>query len=148
MTECRKCGYVRAESNTGPDAECPSCGAIYAKVDAHIARQEQEAAERAAEAAQREQTEAARAAADAKRQQERRLRMNVCTTCGHIGQPKTLTRGNLLIEIILWCMIFVPGLIYTIWRHSTRYKACPKCRNATMIPVSYTHLTLPTICSV
>ena len=40
---CLKCGYQRRSSDAGPIESCPSCGAIYAKV---------EAAQRAKEAAQ------------------------------------------------------------------------------------------------
>lgn len=35
---CLKCGYVRQESDSAPDYECPSCGAIYAKVEAALKR--------------------------------------------------------------------------------------------------------------
>lgn len=59
----------------------------------------------------------------------------VCPACGTTGQPKLITRGNLLIEIILWLFLLIPGLIYSIWRLSTRYSACPTCGAAGMIPV-------------
>ncbi len=32
---CPKCGYVRQASDTGPQAECPHCGVIYAKYLEH-----------------------------------------------------------------------------------------------------------------
>lgn len=59
----------------------------------------------------------------------------VCTTCGYVGSPKRITKGSILYEIILWLLFIVPGLIYTIWRLTTVYDACPKCKNASMIPV-------------
>lgn len=59
----------------------------------------------------------------------------VCPACGTTGQPKQVTRGHLLIEIILWLFFIIPGLIYSIWRLSTRYGACPACGAAGMIPV-------------
>jgi len=60
----------------------------------------------------------------------------ICTTCGYVGYPKKITKGSFLIELILWCFFFIPGLIYSIWRISSRYKACPECKSATMIPVN------------
>jgi len=58
----------------------------------------------------------------------------ICSNCGHIGRPKTKTKGSIFIEIILWLFIIIPGLIYSIWRLTTRYKACPKCGTPNMIP--------------
>ncbi len=51
----------------------------------------------------------------------------ICRDCGTVGTPKTKTQGHLLIEIILWCCWLIPGLIYTIWRHTTRSKVCSEC---------------------
>ena len=58
----------------------------------------------------------------------------VCSTCGFIGTPKQHTKGSIAIEILLWVMLILPGLIYSIWRLTSRQDVCPKCRNATMIP--------------
>ena len=35
--ECKKCGHIRKANDLGPDYECPSCGAIYEKVEAALA---------------------------------------------------------------------------------------------------------------
>ena len=40
---CRKCGYTRKFEDNAPDYACPKCGAVYAKVEAHLLRLEQEA---------------------------------------------------------------------------------------------------------
>lgn len=58
----------------------------------------------------------------------------VCTACGYIGTRKTVTKGSIFIELLLWLMLILPGLIYSIWRLTSRYTACPKCLNPTMIP--------------
>lgn len=34
---CQKCGYERTGEETAPEFECPSCGAIYRKVEAALA---------------------------------------------------------------------------------------------------------------
>lgn len=59
----------------------------------------------------------------------------LCTNCGFQGKPKTKTRGSILIEIILWICLIVPGLIYSIWRHASRFKICPSCAAPNMIPL-------------
>ncbi len=59
-----------------------------------------------------------------------------CTTCGHEGPGKTVTRGAMLIEIVLWLCFLVPGLIYSIWRHSSKYKACASCGRRALVPPS------------
>lgn len=58
----------------------------------------------------------------------------VCTACGHVGEPARVTKGSMGIELVLWLCFLIPGLIYSIWRLSTRHDACPKCGNANLIP--------------
>ena len=59
----------------------------------------------------------------------------ICTACGCVGKRKRVTKGNLLIEIFLWCFFLLPGFIYSIWRLTAKYDICPKCLNSTMIPL-------------
>jgi hypothetical protein len=59
----------------------------------------------------------------------------ICRNCGHQGKPKRITKGSILIEIILWIFFIVPGVIYSLWRLTTRSLACPHCRQQTMIPI-------------
>lgn len=35
----------------------------------------------------------------------------ICTSCGHIGASKTITKGSILIEAVLWLCLLIPGLI-------------------------------------
>ena len=59
----------------------------------------------------------------------------ICPNCGSIGKPKSVTRGSIFIEIILWLAFLIPGLIYSIWRLTTRHKACPQCLSSHPIPL-------------
>lgn len=59
----------------------------------------------------------------------------VCTSCGYVGEPIAITKGSIWIEVVLWLCFLVPGLIYSIWRLSTRYDGCPSCGQTTIIPV-------------
>ncbi len=59
-----------------------------------------------------------------------------CMQCGVDGLPKRQTKGSLAIEIILWLCFLVPGLIYSIWRISTRFDACPACGSNKLVPLN------------
>ena len=58
----------------------------------------------------------------------------ICGNCGYEGRPETITKGSILIELALWLFLIIPGVIYSIWRLTSRYKACPKCGAANMLP--------------
>jgi hypothetical protein len=61
----------------------------------------------------------------------------ICSICGTVGYPKTITRGSIMIEIILWLCFLVPGLLYSIWRLTTRTaNGCPSCGSTSMIPLN------------
>lgn len=57
-----------------------------------------------------------------------------CRSCEHVGPGRRHTRGHILIEIILWLCFLVPGLIYTIWRLTTRADVCAVCGSHDVIP--------------
>lgn len=59
----------------------------------------------------------------------------VCPNCGYVGKPKVITKGSIIIELFLWLVFLIPGLIYSIWRLASRSKGCPKCSAENMIPV-------------
>jgi hypothetical protein len=60
----------------------------------------------------------------------------VCTSCGFVGEPKAITRGSFWIEVILWLCFIIPGLIYSLWRLSSRHDGCPSCGQTTLIPAT------------
>ena len=66
-----------------------------------------------------------------------------CTNCGTVAPPKKVTRGSFLIEVMLWLCFLLPGLIYSIWRLTSRALVCPKCGAPNMIPVDSPRAKLP-----
>lgn len=60
----------------------------------------------------------------------------ICTTCGTVGNPKKIIKGNILLEVFLWLFFIVPGIIYSIWRSATKYDGCSVCKSKLIIPVS------------
>ena|SRR5258708_3423557 len=59
----------------------------------------------------------------------------VCTQCGYTGSSSSAVKGSGGVEILLWFFFLVPGLIYSVWRSSSRHSICPKCGNPNLIPI-------------
>jgi len=57
----------------------------------------------------------------------------ICRDCGENEQAKIITKGNIIIEILLYLFYLVPGIIYTLWRVSNRYPACPNCESKRIV---------------
>ena len=60
----------------------------------------------------------------------------ICSTCKSQGSPVKVTKGSFIIELALWFLFILPGVLYSLWRLSSKYDACPQCRGATMIPLN------------
>jgi len=58
-----------------------------------------------------------------------------CMTCGTDAAPKRLTKGSTGIELILWLCLIVPGLIYSVWRVSSREDVCSACGGKQIVPM-------------
>lgn len=59
-----------------------------------------------------------------------------CMTCGADGEGATRTRGSIGIEVVLWLCFLVPGLIYSLWRLSSRRQVCATCGSESIVPYS------------
>ena len=57
-----------------------------------------------------------------------------CTDCHALAVPEQHTPGDGTIEVILWLWLIVPGLIYSIWRHSAAHSRCARCKSRNVIP--------------
>ena len=52
----------------------------------------------------------------------------VCTVCqSSFGNPTTVTPGSPKMELLLYGLLFIPGLLYSSYRLANRRKVCPKC---------------------
>jgi hypothetical protein len=65
-----------------------------------------------------------------------------CNSCGHVGKKKTYTKGSLLVEIFLWLMFIFPGILYSIWRLSSRYEGCENCGFQFLAPYNPTKINV------
>jgi DNA-directed RNA polymerase subunit RPC12/RpoP len=59
-----------------------------------------------------------------------------CTACHEIDKPATRVKGSLGLEILLWLLLIVPGLIYSLWRSTSaaRVKQCRHCGSRELVP--------------
>jgi uncharacterized protein len=60
----------------------------------------------------------------------------ICATCGTRTAGRKATKGSTLIELILWCCFIIPGLIYSVWRLTTRARACHACGATALVPLN------------
>ena len=59
-------------------------------------------------------------------------RKYICMECGCQKEPVDAKRGLWIIEILMWFMFIVPGVIYSIWRRLRKHKVCPNCMSPAM----------------
>ena len=60
----------------------------------------------------------------------------VCMECGCQRDPIDAKRGLLVIEIFMWLLYIVPGVIYSIWRRVRKHQVCPNCLNPSIVLTS------------
>lgn len=60
----------------------------------------------------------------------------VCARCGTVGKPKQRARGSFGVEVVMWLLLIVPGIIYSAWRSfSGTIKTCRACRSEELVPL-------------
>lgn len=72
----------------------------------------------------------------ARRWLQRRQPQVLCDACGTVGWPKSKTPGSFAIEIVLWFCFIIPGVIYSLWRMTSRKQVCSACGSPNTIPAS------------
>lgn len=58
-----------------------------------------------------------------------------CPNCGSVGYPEERVSGSGFVEVLLWLLFLVPGIIYSIWRSSTKRLVCSTCDHSGTIPL-------------
>lgn len=59
-----------------------------------------------------------------------------CTTCGaQTNRPVWVVNGSFATEVLLWLLMVLPGVLYSVWRITTKTQCCKQCRKATLIPI-------------
>lgn len=60
----------------------------------------------------------------------------ICASCGSRSEGISRTRGSFWIELVLWLCFILPGLIYSIWRLTTKERVCPQCGAPGLVPTN------------
>ncbi|MEW5917896.1 MAG: hypothetical protein AB1762_15950 [Gemmatimonadota bacterium] len=59
----------------------------------------------------------------------------VCTSCGHqTVRVDRVKPGSGWLTATLLCLFVVPGVVYWVWRHTSKQDRCPLCGRASTIP--------------
>jgi hypothetical protein len=64
---------------------------------------------------------------------------HICATCGSVMTPKTHTPGNILVELILWLMLLIPGIIYSCLENRQANKGMSYMRRKGIDALSQPH---------
>jgi len=59
-----------------------------------------------------------------------------CLTCGTEDRVVLRPRGYFALEVFLWLLYLLPGLLYSMWRVSTKYRACSVCGSEDVVPLT------------
>ena len=58
-----------------------------------------------------------------------------CNSC-HNSSARAVMKGNGWIELILYFVYIIPGILYSIWRRSGQPNICPICNAPALVPIS------------
>jgi len=58
-----------------------------------------------------------------------------CPNCGAVAVPKRYMRGSFIVELALWLLFILPGIIYSVYRLASKSQVCPECGASNMIPL-------------
>jgi len=58
-----------------------------------------------------------------------------CKECHAVGTAAVHTPGNIVLELIAWCLMILPGILYTLWRNSAKKNVCKACGSEHIISV-------------
>ena len=57
----------------------------------------------------------------------------LCTGCWRTARPDTRLPGSDRAELLAWCCLLLPGLVYSSWRQAGRTRVCPACGGADLV---------------
>jgi len=57
----------------------------------------------------------------------------LCTDCFQTAEADTVLEGSDHLEMLGWCCLVLPGLLYCWWRHALRIKVCAYCGGGDLV---------------
>lgn len=62
--------------------------------------------------------------------------MKACKDCGYVGEPVVITKGQFWVEVAMWLLFILPGIVYSVWRLASRVDGCASCGGQNLIPIA------------
>ena len=59
----------------------------------------------------------------------------ICLLCGSQVKPKQGMKGSGALEIVLWLIFLLPGILYTLYRMTNKVETCPVCSGHNLVPL-------------
>ena len=59
----------------------------------------------------------------------------ICADCGSTEPAVKASRGSGWVELFLYVLMIIPGVIYSLWRRARSRFVCSYCGNPSMVPV-------------
>ena len=132
---CVLCQHTRTKEEELhlPDWKCPKCQTRYDKAQGLLeAKEYKESINKSKEEHDR----------NLKREKAKQVLLRsiknsvICSSCGEVDKLKSVVHGSIFIELILWLCFIIPGLVYSIWRHTTKHKECSSCGCGELLKVT------------
>lgn len=60
----------------------------------------------------------------------------ICDNCGTAEKTKTVASGSLALEVLLWCLFIIPGVIYSLSRIFNSKRVCSCCGGRSLVPIN------------
>lgn len=57
----------------------------------------------------------------------------ICQNCGYMGRANVKLRGSAIVEKLLWCLLLIPGPLYSWWRRQDRQLECAGCKTGPLV---------------
>ena len=59
----------------------------------------------------------------------------ICQDCGYMGRAAVKLRGSGIVEKLLWCILIIPGPLYSYWRRQGGEVECAGCADGYIVKV-------------
>ncbi len=57
----------------------------------------------------------------------------ICQSCGYMGRAALSLRGSSIVEKLLWCILIIPGPLYSYWRQQGGDVSCAGCSDSHIV---------------
>lgn len=131
--KCPNCEYERQSTDVAPDYECPKCGIIYERYNPKSIAKPSLTKQHVVEVPAVHAPPATAAPDSSSCITDIPGNLAVCQTCEEIGQVRIKVPGSNMVEIALYLLMLVPGIIYAVWRRNSKTQVCGACGSEQLV---------------